>query len=150
MRFWIFAIPHDVEGLWELCRSRGILAMHFTRGDNSWSNNPPMAAKQINLIREIETGDRVIAWLRQNRVCGIGTVTSPFFEDWSQTNGMEGSFGQRIALEWDITCSIQFAEDYHKKMSSNDIHLVKGGIFAHDTIYEVDRATYERALRLYK
>jgi len=150
MRYWIFSIPDDIDGLWDLCRSRSILAMHFHREDNSWRKNPPVAARQINYISEIETGDQVVAWLKKNRVCGIGTVTAPFFEDWSPTNGMDGNFGQRIAVDWHITCSIEFADNYHKKMSANDIDLVRGGIFAHDTIYEVDEGTYERALRVFR
>ena len=76
-RYWRITLPSDrpagtpdgqVSNTWEVCLKHGIAAIDFgTEADHP----------QVEKFATIQPGDHVVAFLRNKRIGGIGTVTSP-------------------------------------------------------------------------
>lgn len=96
--YWLFIVPqkyHDGE-LWEYCKENSVAAMQYQKG----SEENKAVTTNINQIKKIRLKDKVIVYLNDNTIGGIGEVSNEFYEDVSDENGFYGDFGQRIGLKW--------------------------------------------------
>ena len=98
MNYWLWIIPIDRErtqDLWDFCLREGVAAMQYEIGIQKKAEHNRALAEQIAV------GDKVVAYLNQNRVGGVGTVTSPFFDDpTGYQSAMGYPYGQRIGVDW--------------------------------------------------
>ncbi|MCS3924435.1 EVE domain-containing protein [Methanosalsum natronophilum] len=96
--YWLFIVPKDYNDgkLWNYCKENSIAAMWYKKGIHA----PGLVTKNLNQIKRIEAGDKVIVYINDNKIGGIGEVIREFYEDESENNGFEGQFGQRIGLKW--------------------------------------------------
>ena len=95
--YWLFIVPHEFRDgeLWNYCKENSVAAMHYL--EESDDKKAPFNRKQIKKIR---LNDKVIVYLNNNTIGGIGEVSNEFYEDISDSNGFDGDFGQRIGLKW--------------------------------------------------
>lgn len=95
MKYWLWIIPSRVLGLWEFCRRSGVAAMEYEIGVRA------KAEHNRALAQRIAVGDKVVAYLNQNRVGGVGTVIKPFYDDPTGYQSDAGEpWGQRIGVVW--------------------------------------------------
>ncbi|UCE07784.1 MAG: DUF91 domain-containing protein [bacterium] len=96
-RFWLFIIPENYYfGLWEKCLKDNVLACEYLPSYHGYTVN-------INMLREIQEGDRVVAYLNDKTIGGYATVTHTYFdanEDEKYPYGDDG-FRQRIGVKFD-------------------------------------------------
>jgi 5-methylcytosine-specific restriction protein B len=99
--FWLFIIPlrygDNSTTLWEYCRKNNVAAMQYQEGKQS------KYKRNINLIKKINKGNGIVAYLGENRIGGLGIVTKEFYENLDENNGFGGRYGQRIDVEWKYT-----------------------------------------------
>lgn len=96
--YWLFIVPKDYyEGeLWKYCKENSIAAMQYQKG----SESDKAVTTNLNQIKKIKSEDKVIVYLNDNIIGGIGEVSEEFYNNTSDENGFDGLFGQRIGLEW--------------------------------------------------
>jgi 5-methylcytosine-specific restriction endonuclease McrBC GTP-binding regulatory subunit McrB len=136
MKYWLWIIPVDREAtqdLWDFCLTAGVAAMQYEVGVQK------KAEYNRALAQQIAVGDQVVAYLNQNRVGGVGTVTRPFFDGPTGYQSSYGyPYGQRIGVDWLAT------------EASVDIRMVPGvidklGATLHfQTIHEIDKESFDR------
>lgn len=134
--YWLFIVPKEYESgeLWEYCKQNSIAAMQYEYE----SENASAVTRNLNQIKKIELGDKVIVYQRNKIVGGIGTVTKTFYEDTSVENGFDGMFGQRIGLEW--------IDDYFEKSIESiwsQLSLSKKNL-ALKTIHNISESDYRK------
>lgn len=97
-KHWLFIVAKRLEDgeLWEYCKKNSIAAMQYQYD----SEDARTVTTNLNQIKKIGLGDKVIVYLNDKTVGGIGTVTKTFYEDTSHENGFYGVFGQRIGIKW--------------------------------------------------
>ncbi len=97
--YWLFIVPKEFEDgkLWEYCKQNSIAAMQYQYDGDEKHNSVTV---NLDACKRIKTGDRVIVYLNNKTVGGIGEVTKRFFNDKSKANGFDRRFGQRISLKW--------------------------------------------------
>lgn len=140
-KYWLFIVnPNYLDGrLWKYCKTNSIAAMQYTLEREL----PGNVTKNRNQIEKIRKDDKVIVYLNNKTVGGIGKVTSPFFEDTSIDNGFDGLFGQRIGLKW-------ITEDFEKSVASIWTQLdIANKILGSQTIHEILESDYEKILNLF-
>lgn len=137
--YWLFIIPRSfVEGkLWEYCRQNSIATMQYQKEREDQKS----ITTNIREIKKIKLGDKVVVYINNNTIGGIGEVSREFYENTSKENGFEGLFGQRIDLRW-ITSNFEidfkpikpYLKDFPKNLSLKTIHEISGRDF--ETIYK--------------
>lgn len=102
--YWLFIISQNPSiseeygiTLWEYCIENNVAAMQYQEGVQS------KYTRNINLIKEINAGDGVVAYLNKSRIGGFGVVTKEFYENTDVNNGFDGMYGQRIDVNWEVT-----------------------------------------------
>jgi len=129
MNYWLWIIPdNEATGLWDFCRQTGVAAMEYQIGVN------PKAKLHYNLGQQIAIGDKVVAYLNNSRIGGVGTVTKKFFEDAQGYQSPDGfPYRHRIGVNW-LTTDTPI--DFHKlpgidfnalspKLHTQTIHQIK-------------------------
>ena len=103
-KYWLFIISQNPSiseeygiTLWEYCIENNVGAMQYQEGVQS------KYTRNINLIKEINEGDGVVAYLNESRIGGFGVVTKEFYENTDVNNGFDGTYGQRIDVSWEVT-----------------------------------------------
>lgn len=98
IKYWRIIEPFDTKNyvLWPTCKEKGIIAIGYL--DNSEASDVVKMKEKMNI------GDKVIAYLGEGRIGGIGTVTGEF-EDYSDTKPKEknlfnGNFWRRRKVNW--------------------------------------------------
>lgn len=137
--YWVFIIPKDFEEgkLWEYCRQNSIAAMQYQEG----LEEQKAVTSNISKIKKIKLGDKVIVYINDNTIGGIGEVSKKFYEDTSRENGFNGRFGQRIGLKW-ITTNFEIdikrikpnLKEFPRNLSLKTIHEISDRDF--NTIYK--------------
>ena len=127
--YWLFIIPKGFEKgkLWEYCRQNSIAAMQYQEG----SEEQKTITTNMREIKKIELGDKIIVYINNNTIGGIGEVSRKFYENISKKNGFDGSFGQRIDLRW-ITDNFEidfkpikpYLKEFPKNLSLKTIHQI--------------------------
>jgi MoxR-like ATPase len=106
-RYWRITLPEEMvfdaedeeplkQSIWQPCLANGLAAIGF----NNDSGNP-----QVQLFSEIRPGDQVLAYLRNKRIGGIGTVVSGSDEelppeDRRNQDFWQGRYWFRIGVDW--------------------------------------------------
>jgi 5-methylcytosine-specific restriction endonuclease McrBC GTP-binding regulatory subunit McrB len=92
------------------------------------------------LAQQIAVGDRVVAYLNQNRVGGVGTVTRSFFDDPTGYQSDYGyAYGQRIGVDWLATeapINIRILPDVKDRFQKLMLHI--------QTIHEIDKESFDQ------
>ena len=106
IKYWRITMPSDLSddlsndrgpyNLWAECLRRGVAAIDF---DNDFQH------PQVKKFAQIAPGDRVVAFLRNRTIGGIGVVTSPFDEKTARERPADrdffrGGFWQRVGVDW--------------------------------------------------
>lgn len=104
--YWRITLPQNLElegesgaertSIWEMCLKHNIAAIDF---DEDLSN------PQVKDFASIEPGDRLVAFLREKEIGGIGEVTAAFDEQLLQKKPANqdywgGKFWLRLGVEW--------------------------------------------------
>ena len=97
-KYWLFIVPKNYEQgkLWEYCRNNSIAAMDYQKE----SDSPRTVNTNLNQIKKIKDRDKVVVYINDNTIGGVGEVIKTFYEDSNPDNGLNGKFAQRIGLEW--------------------------------------------------
>ncbi len=149
INYWLFIVPKNYEDgkLWVYCKKDSIAAMQYQRGsepDNAVTTN-------MKLIKKMKEDDKVIVYINDNTIGGIGRISKEFYEDTSHENGFDGRFGQRIGLEWTSNnFEINFKpikydlEKFPKVLNIKTIHQISDSDF--NKIFEyVDSGLIQRS-----
>jgi hypothetical protein len=140
-KYWLFIVAKRLDdgGLWEYCKENSIAAMQYQYG----SEDTRTVTTNLNQIKKIGHGDKVIVYLNKKIVGGIGSVTKTFYEDTSLDNGFDGIFGQRIGLEW-------LNDDFEKSIGPiwSQLSLSKKNL-ALKTIHEIPESDYRKISSLF-
>lgn len=107
-RYWRITLPdawhitldngEKVEvNVWQLCLKHGIAAIDFDSNQEDF---------QVQKFMSIQVGDKIVAFLRNRRIGGIGTVTKSYDEALftqrpSDQNYWQGKFWFRISVDWE-------------------------------------------------
>lgn len=137
--YWLFIVPKNYEEgkLWNYCKENSIAAMQYQKG--SEPNN--LVTRNINQIKKIQFKDRVIVYLNDNIIGGIGEVSNEFYQDTTKNNGFDGHFGQRIGLKWltdHFEVDFKGVKPFLKKFPKA-LHLI--------TIHEIDGEDFEKIFK---
>ena len=137
MKYWLWIIPIDREStqdLWDFCLREGVAAMQYEIGVQKKAEHNRALAQQIAV------GDRVVAYLNQNRVGGVGTVTRSFFDDPTGYQSDYGyAYGQRIGVDWLATeapIDIRILPDVKDRFQKLMLHI--------QTIHEIDKESFDQ------
>lgn len=134
--YWLFITPKDYEDgeLWKYCKRNSIAAMQY-----QYESEPQnLVTKNLRLINKIAEGDKVVVYLNDKTVGGIGEVIQPFYEDVSYDNGFDGHLGQRIGLRW-------LTDEFEKSIEPiwKELSLKKKNLSL-QTIHEISEDDYEK------
>jgi 5-methylcytosine-specific restriction endonuclease McrBC GTP-binding regulatory subunit McrB len=137
MKYWLWIIPIDYEparDLWDFCLREGVAAMQYEIGQKN-------AELNRDLARQIAAGDKVVAYLNQRRVGGVGTVTKPFFEDPTGYQSDYGNaYGQRVGVKW--LAAIGGPIDVRKLPIA--MKSLESLVLQSKTIHLIDQASFEQ------
>ena len=137
MKYWLWIIPIDYEpaqDLWDFCLREDVAAMQYEIGQKNAEINRDLA-------RQIAVGDKVIAYLNQRRVGGVGTVTKPFFEDPTGYQSDYGNaYGQRVGVKW--LAAVGGPIDVRKLPIA--MKSLESLVLQAKTIHPVDQAAFEQ------
>lgn len=106
MAYWLINLnwSFNIE-IWQNCRKNGLAAIGWRRWTEDEIENLSSYQKAIGYFRRIQPGDVVVAFLKDRRLGGWGTVTKPFdeqiFEPQLAPNTEEADFGKVISVSWD-------------------------------------------------
>lgn len=137
--YWLFIVPKSYEdgNLWDYCKEHSLAAMQYQKG----SESDHSVTVNINQIEKIQVEDKVIVYLNDNTIGGIGRVAKSFYENTSNDNGFGGSFGQRIDIEW-LTDKFEVG---FKDLKTSLKKFPKNLSFK--TIHEIDREDFDKIFK---
>jgi hypothetical protein len=118
--------------LWPTCKEKGIIAIGF--------KDQPDAPDLKNMRDKMKIGDKVVAYLLDKRVGGIGTVIGEF-EDYLEDkpedkNYFNGRFWRRRKIRWDTLPE-----------NGNFWELKKAPSGVHQTVFQLTKEEYEKILK---
>lgn len=106
-RYWRITLPTDIDleegngrgdyDFWQDCLHYQVAAIDF---------DDDLQSPQVARFAEIRTGDKVVAFLRNKTIGGIGEVNSPLDERLAQERPgnqdfFHGKFWERIGVDWE-------------------------------------------------
>jgi MoxR-like ATPase/predicted RNA-binding protein with PUA-like domain len=97
-KYWLFQIMYDeIPDSWKLMVDMGIAAQQYPPG---WINE----LRNVTKLKELKSGDGVIAAFKNHRFAGYGTLISDFYQDGSslevQYDGQIFEFKERFDCDW--------------------------------------------------
>ena len=137
-RFWRITLPTDIAletengrrayDLWQDCLRYQVAAIDFDDDPQS---------PQVARFTEIRPGDKVVAFLRNKRIGGIGEVTSPLDERVAQERPVNqdyfhGNFWLRIGVDWEP-----------KEINVDALPVNVRNKFGQGTVLELSEAEFE-------
>jgi 5-methylcytosine-specific restriction protein B len=97
--YWRVILPYDTEDvvIWPTCKNKGLIAIGYP--------TEPDAAVVKYMRNKMKRGDKIIAYLKNGRIGGVGTIEGDY-EDYSDTKPKEkdyfkGTFWRRRKIRWD-------------------------------------------------
>jgi len=136
IRYWRIVEPLEEKvvgrSLWPVCKEKGIIAIGF--------QDSPNAQDVKNMRDKMNIGDKVIAYLLDKRVGGIGTVIGEY-EDYSKSMPKEkdffdGRFWFRRKIKWE-----------RLPKHGNFWKLVNAPSGVHQTVFQLKKEEYEKILK---
>jgi hypothetical protein len=100
MNYWMFTVMYDeVPNHWPTLISTGLAAQHYPQG---WTNEK----RNLNLLKQMEKGDAVVAGLKKRRFAGYGYLTSGFYRGGKSLAVKKGKkcyeFQERADIDWTV------------------------------------------------
>jgi len=139
-KYWLFIVPKTVEygtkELWEYCMDNSIAAMQY---QTEHETQGPVT-KNINQIKKITLGDKVIVYLNDKVIGNIGEVEKEFYQDITKDNGFDGYYGQRIGLKWIYS---------HFKKQIPQINEILTKPLGSQTIHSIKKEQYQKITNLF-
>ncbi len=100
-KYWLFQIMYDeIPDSWKLMVDAGVAAQQYPPG---WTNE----IRNIAKLKELKSGDGIIAAFKNHRFAGYGTLISDFYQDGNSlevhtTDGQVFEFKERFDCDWEI------------------------------------------------
>jgi len=118
--------------LWPTCREKGLMAIGFL--------NKPNAPDVKNMRDKMKIGDKIVAYLMDKRVGGIGTVIGNY-EDYAKDKPekkdyFNGKFWRRREIRWEY---LPEKDDFWK--------VSEAPPGAHQTVFQLDKNQYDKIFR---
>jgi len=136
IKYWRVVEPLEEkivgQSLWPTCKEKGLIAIGFQESPN--------APDLKNIRDKMKIGDKVVAYLLDKRVGGIGTVIGEY-EDYTEgkpenQNYFSGRFWRRRKVRWDYL------------PEKDDFWMMKeapSGV--HQTVFQLKKEEYEKILK---
>jgi len=152
MNFWLFQVMYDpFPDLWEKTVCAGVAAEHYPPG---WTNE----ARNIDALRCLKKGDKIIAAFKNHRVAGIGTLTSGFYRGGKPfrigPNRLE--FQERFNCAWEtipLKAKPPYMDIHDLKKQGFNIDLTRGLCVKHikrETFQEIQKRLMKAGVTVYK
>ena len=106
MANWLINLnwEHNIE-IWLNCRRQGRVAIGWTELTDDQQDEISAFRKALTYLREMEAGDRVVAFLKDRRLGAWGTVTKPYdptvFDPQLGAGSEEPDFARVVGVRWD-------------------------------------------------
>lgn len=138
MNYWLWIIPINSEDwgdLWDFCLREGVAAMQYQIGIDKRAEHNRALAEQI------QVGDKIVAYLNQNRVGGVGTVTKPFYDaSTPYRNGAYDPAKQRVGVDWQAPQEGTYIDIRNLPCALDNRNSL---VLVGQTIHEIDREAFE-------
>jgi AAA domain (dynein-related subfamily). len=105
VKYWMYNIVPQKQEVWEKCKTYSCAAV-------SYISNIDFNTKQnIDVMKGIKPKDKVVAYAPPSRICAVGEVISPYYEEEDadkliynlndmDTSDDKRSYSQRIGVNW--------------------------------------------------
>lgn len=98
-KYWLFQIMYDeIPDSWKLMVDAGVAAQQYAPG---WT----FEIRNVTRLKELKSGDRIIAAFKNHRFAGYGKLTSDFYRDGNSlevhtNDGRVFEFKERFDCDW--------------------------------------------------
>ena len=106
MANWLINLNWDFNiEIWQNCRKNGRAALGWKQWSEGEIPNLSSFQKAMRYFRAMKKGDRIIAFLKDRRLGGIGTITKPYdemtFDPQLHPGTKDPDFGRVIHVAWE-------------------------------------------------
>lgn len=106
MANWLINLNWDFNiEIWQNCRRNGRAALGWKQWSESEISNLSSYQKAMRYLRAMKKGDRIIAFLKDRRLGGLGTVNKPFdemiFDPQLRPGTKDPDFGRVVHVAWE-------------------------------------------------
>ncbi|WP_144475679.1 HI_0552 family protein [Cytobacillus oceanisediminis] len=140
-RFWLFNVYYSKEpNVWKQSTILGVAAMQYEYGRESRAS----VTKNLNIIKEISEGDKIVAYTGNKGLLGYGIVDRPFFEEGDDEKfiqAMGANWRQRIGVKWLKTLDTPIT--YQGVNFIKDIGVLGSPVMGSSTIFELSFNGYD-------
>lgn len=134
-RFWLFNVYYSKEpNVWKQSTILGVAAMQYEYGRESRAS----VTKNLNIIKEISVGDKIVAYTGNKGLLGYGIVDRPFFEESDDEKFIQATganWRQRIGVKWLKTLDTPIT--YQGVNFIKDIGVLGSPVMGSSTIFEL-------------
>ncbi len=150
IKYWLFNIYYAKNpDVWVKSKELGVASMQYEEG----LQNQKDITRNINIMKQINIGDYLVAYTGNKGFLGIGQVTKEFFEetDPSKYIGIgENNWRQRVGVNWTSTVDKPVYYDYKEENSFKKfVGLINQNVVMGSyAIFEMDKSGFENVENL--